>query len=140
MEAPLPTLGDVARPFWEAARQGHLVAQRCRQWGHTFLPPRRWCPSCWATALERVPCSGRGRVYSFTVVHQAPSDFFQARAPYVLAIVELEEGPRLMATILGVDPHQVYIDMPVQVTFERRGDMSIPQFMPVGEVADAEAR
>jgi len=75
------------------------------------------------------------------VVHQAPSPFFQERAPYVLAIVELEEGPRLMANIVGVEPGRVHIDMAVQVTFERRGEVSIPQFTPAEEgVPDAEAR
>ncbi len=140
-EAPVPVQQGVAGPFWEAARQGRLVAQRCQGCGHIFLPPRRWCPRCWSSELEWTPCSGRGRVYSFTVVHQAPSPFFQERAPYVLAIVELEEGPRLMANIVGVEPGRVHIDMAVQVTFERRGEVSIPQFTPTEEgVPDAEAR
>lgn len=139
--APVPNQEGVAGPFWEAARQGRLVAQRCQGCGYIFLPPRRWCPRCWASQLEWIACSGRGRVYSFTVVHQAPSHFFQRRAPYVLAILELEEGPRLMANIVGVEPARVHIDMAVQVTFERRGEVSVPQFTPIDKGdEDAEAR
>lgn len=126
---PVPRLTEVSRPYWEAARQGVLRVKRClacRGWVHY---PRRWCPQCWSTSLEPVDASGSGRVVSFTIVHQAPEESFAADLPYVLAIIQLAEGPTMLANIIGADAHAVAIDDPVRVRFEDRGSgVMVPQF------------
>ncbi len=90
--------------------------------------PRPWCPHCWSTDLEWREPSGRGQVVTYTVVHQPPSPEFET--PYVLAVVRLQEGPQMMTNIVDVTPEEVHVDLEVVVTFERRGEMSLPQFRP----------
>jgi len=121
---PVPAPTAVTKPYWDAAREGRLLLQRCTSCGAVTHYPRPLCPSCWSSALEWVDASGRGRVHSATVVHHPPSPAFPV--PYVLAIVELEEGPRMMANVLGGAP--VGIGAAVRLTFERRGDFALPQF------------
>jgi hypothetical protein len=89
------------------------------------------CPSCGAADHEWVEVSGRGTVFSFVVMHRVYHPAFAGKVPYVVAVIELEEGPRLLSNVVGISPHEVRCDMPVRVTFEeRRGDKTIPQFVP----------
>jgi uncharacterized protein len=128
---PVPSPSAITAPYWDAARDGRLLLRRCTECGVVAHPPRPLCPACWAAAFEWVESSGRGRVVSATTVHHPPSPAFAT--PYVLAIVRLEEGPRMMTNIVTDDPSRVRIDMPVRVTFEERGDFRIPQFVPVDD-------
>ncbi len=128
---PLPGINEVTAPYWEAAAAGRFVLPRCLACGRFHHHPRRWCPYCWSTDLEWAEPSGRGRVVTFSVVHQAPSEAFEV--PYVLAVVALEEGPTMMANVVDVDPADVVCEMPVEVTFEQRGEMALPQFRPRGD-------
>ncbi len=94
--------------------------------------PRAWCPRCWKTDLEWVESRGRGRVVTFTVVHQAPFESYAAEVPYVLAVVRLEEGPQMMTNVVGISPAQVRIDLAVEVVFEEReGGFRVPLFRPI---------
>jgi len=129
---PLPTPNAVTEPYWRAAAQGRFLLPRCRACRAFHHHPRRWCPHCWSHDLEWAEPSGRGTVVTYTIVHQPPSPGFDV--PYVLAVVRLEEGPQMMCNVVDVDPGEVRCDMPVTVTFERRGDMALPQFRPA-EVA-----
>jgi len=130
-ERPLPRPSPWSQPYWESARQGRLSAPRCRACGHLFLPPRPLCPRCRGEAFDWVPLSGRGRVYSFTVVRQPAHPAFAERVPYVFAVVELEEGPWLVANILDCPPEAVQVGMPVEVTFEEPAPgVALPQFRP----------
>jgi uncharacterized OB-fold protein len=115
---PLPRPTAVSREFWAAARRHELRVQRCRACGQHIFYPRVFCPACLSDGLEWVNVSGRGRVYSFTVVRRAMHPAFRPDVPYVLAIVELEEGPRLTTNIVGCDPLDVRVDMPVEVVFD----------------------
>jgi len=91
--------------------------------------PRHLCPECWSDQLEWVESKGMGTVHSFTVIHRAPISAFAARTPYVVALIELDEGPRMMANVIGDDALSVRIGDRVGVTFEDRGDGAmIPQF------------
>ncbi len=117
-QKPLPRPTIVSRPFWEAARQHRLVVQQCRQCGNLQHYPRPFCVRCLATDLDWRECSGRGTVYAFTVVRQAASAAFAPDVPYVLATVELEEGPRLATNIVGCPPEAVRVGMPVQAVFD----------------------
>lgn len=127
---PLPRVTEVTRPYWDAARQERLLLQRCTACATYIHYPRPWCPSCWSADLEWLDSPGRGRVHTFSVVHQPPFDAFRD-VPYVLAVIKLEEGPQIMANVVNIDPAEVHVDLPVRVCFEEReGGFRIPQFEP----------
>lgn len=127
---PLPKPTEVSRPFWEAARRHELMLQRCAQCEAFFYYPRPFCPACGGSRLEWRKVCGRGRVHSFTVVRRAASRAF-ADAAYVVAIVELEEGPRLTTNIVSA-PEQVRVEQPVQVYFDDvTPDCTLVKFKPV---------
>jgi uncharacterized OB-fold protein len=131
MPVPVPT--PESRPFWAAARERRLVIPKCRSCGATWFPPTLACPSCGAADREWIEVSGRGTVFSFVVMHRVYHPAFAGKVPYVVAVIELEEGPRLLSNLVGISPGEVRCDMPVRVTFdERRGDVTIPQFVPAG--------
>ncbi|MCY3640122.1 MAG: Zn-ribbon domain-containing OB-fold protein, partial [Gammaproteobacteria bacterium] len=119
------------QPFWDACAQGRLLLQRCGDCGHLQLYPRLLCAACGSRTLGWVEASGRGTVKTFTIIRRAVSAAFEPDAPYVVALVELEEGPTLMSNIIGRDPASVAIGQPVRVTFEARGEgIAVPQFEP----------
>ena len=89
------------------------------------------CGNCLSKNNVWIRASGKGTIYSFSVVHQTPGPAFRLDVPFTLAFVELEEGVRIMTNIIDVDPRSVYIGMPVQVTWDRRDDVAIPMFKPV---------
>ncbi|MBI1735877.1 MAG: Zn-ribbon domain-containing OB-fold protein [Candidatus Rokubacteria bacterium] len=130
-ELPTPVVTPETAPYWEGARAGKLLLQRCLACRALRFYPRRACPSCWSERVEWVEASGRGRVHSFTVIHRPPAPAFASRLPYVVALVDLEEGPRMMANVVGDGALEVAIDDPVTVTFEPRGDIALPQFQRV---------
>ncbi len=113
---PLPKPSPTSAPFWEAAKRHELKLQRCGACHAFIYYPRPRCPNCMSDQLIWEKCSGRGKLYSYTVVRRASSRSF-ADAPYVLAIVELDEGPR-MTTNITAAPEQLRVDMPVQVFFD----------------------
>jgi len=126
---PQPT--PETAPFWEGCARGELRVQRCRACARHYFPPRPFCPRCHSGDVEWVRASGRGTLHTYVINHR-PARGFEADGPYAIAIVELDEGPRLMSNIVGVasTPENLRLDMPVVVTFEARGDLMIPQFRP----------
>lgn len=129
---PLPLIRPETAPFWEAARAGRLVFQECRACGTRQLFPRTVCRHCLATELRWAESAGRGTVLSHTTIHQAAHPAFAADVPYVYAIVELDEGPRLPTNIVGVPPEAVRIGMPVRVVFTPvTAAISLPHFTPL---------
>lgn len=130
---PGPTPTPVSRRFWEAAAAGRLELQRCEDCGLTIHYPRVICPRCWSQRIEWAPVSGRGTVKTFTVVHRAGHPAWQPDAPYVTALVELEEGPTMLSNIVDVDPPAVRVGMPVRVVFRSTGTVTLPQFAPVSD-------
>jgi len=126
---PLPATDVLTAPYWEAAASGRLLIQRCAACQRFQFYPRAHCSACGAGDPTWEEASGRGVVHTFTVIHRNGSPGFAEEVPYVFAIVELEEGPRMTANVIGVDPDDVRVDMPVQVTFIRVSDgIGIPQF------------
>lgn len=123
---PVPDYSEVTEPYWRAAAEGRFTLPRCNACERVQYPPRRWCPHCWSNDLSWTEVSGRAHVLTFTVVHQPPSEGFDT--PYVLAVVQLEEGPQMMCNIVDIAPGDVTIGMAVTVTFEPRGDIALPQF------------
>lgn len=116
------------KAWFEAAAQGAVALTRCRACGAHSVA-RVVCPSCWSQDVETVHACGRGRVYSFTVLHRAGRPGFEDEVPYVVALVDLEEGPRVMTAITDVDPAEVRIGMPVRAAFRPYpGDLTVPVF------------
>ena len=133
---PQPT--PETQPFWDGCARGELMLQRCRHCGEPYFYPRPICPACGSTDVEWFPASGRATLYSYVINHR-PAPGFEADGPYAIAVVELAEGPRMMTNIVGVPntPEELILDMELQVTFEQRGDISLPVFAPAGKVAAA---
>ena len=131
---PLPVPTPETRPFWEAARRHELQIQACRACGTYLFFPRALCPRCFATDLEWRRVSGRGTLHTFTIVERGQRGFPLA-TPYVLAVVELAEGPRMMTNLVGIepDPAKVRIGMPVEVVFDDvTPEVTLPRFRPAG--------
>jgi uncharacterized protein len=132
---PSPTLET--EPFWAAARDDRLLLPRCDDCDTVVWYPRRFCPQCHSRSVSWFEATGRGTVYSYTVVRQAPGDWKEA-VPYVIAYVELDEGPRLLTNVVGCDPdaveagRPVEIGQPVAVVFERSpSGAGVPRFRPL---------
>jgi uncharacterized protein len=134
----LPVPDQETKPFWDAAAEGRLTYQHCNACGHDYHYPRARCPRCWSDQVEWRDASGRGTVYTFSVVRENPMPPFRDRVPYPVAIVELVEGPRMMAGLVGVAPEQIHVGMTVEVVFESEGagetgegGIAVPRFRPV---------
>lgn len=126
---PAPEPNADSLPYWNAAREGRLLIRRCTTCGETHFMPRYLCPYCWSDRLEWMDSKGAGTVHSFSIVHRAPTPTFAAVAPYVIALVDLDEGPRMFANVVGDDGRHVAIGDRVRVVFEDRGDgAKVPQF------------
>ncbi|AYG03142.1 Zn-ribbon domain-containing OB-fold protein [Gryllotalpicola protaetiae] len=120
LPAPTPDISPEAAPFWEGTARGELRLQRCGQCGTVVWYPRGLCPSCSSSGLEWFTATGSGRIYSFSVNRRGDGAFREA-SPFVLAYVELDEGPRVLTNIVGVDPDAVEIDLPVRAVFADTG-------------------
>ena len=129
---PVPIVNPWTKPFWDAAREEKLIVQRCQDCDMHIFYPRIACPHCFSDKVEWVQASGKGTVYSYTVVtNNAPSAFIQDM-PFVIAIVKLEEGVQMLSNIVECDPEDVSCYMPVEVIFEKLNqDFTLPKFRPV---------
>jgi len=126
---PLPQPTPLSAPHWEGCRRGELRAQRCRACGTWVFIPQPACRACLSEDLEWAVSSGRGTVYSFSVVHRPPQPAFEA--PYVVAIVELDEGWSMLTNLVDCAPDAVAIDMPVEVVFRPMSEeITLPCFRP----------
>jgi uncharacterized OB-fold protein len=126
-DLPAPMLGEKNTPFVSNAGAGILVLPRCTNCGHLMAPPVANCTRCLSEAIEWVPSEGRGVVYSFVRYHRAWSEAFAAVLPYNVAIVQLNEGPRLISNVIE-DDRPLEVGEPVVVGFQARGNDSIPVF------------
>jgi hypothetical protein len=126
---PLPRPTPVSRPHWDGCREGVLRVQRCRDCGEHVFIPEPLCTACQGQNLEWVDSTGRGSVYSFTVVHRPQRPEF--RVPYTVAIVELEEGWHMLTNLVEIAPEDVRIGLPVEVLFEKLSEqITLPYFRP----------
>jgi uncharacterized OB-fold protein len=127
---PLPHPSPTSRAFWEAARRHELTLQQCAECGKFIYYPRPLCPRCFSDRLEWKKCSGRGMVHSYTVARYSPAPAF-TEIPFVLAIVELEEGPRITTNIVA-PPDEVRIGMAVSAIFDDvTPECTLVKFKPV---------
>jgi uncharacterized OB-fold protein len=131
IEHPKPVADWETRGYWEGAGRHELVLQRCRRCGTVQHRPRALCVTCMGGEIEHFVASGRGSVWTFTVTEQNQVPPFRDATPYVLAYVELEEGPRLLTNVVGCPPDDVRIGMPVVAEFRADADgLAVPVFRP----------
>jgi uncharacterized OB-fold protein len=129
-ERPLPAITPETRHFWEGAKSGELRLQKCAACSHVYFPPRPFCPKCASRDVSVVRASGKATLYSYVIHHRAVPGF---TPPYSIAVVELEEGPRMMTNIVGIEqtPQALQLDMPLKVSFAKQtDDITLPLFAP----------
>jgi uncharacterized protein len=132
--APIrPTINDVNRPFWDGCGRGQLLLQRCSHCARLRYPAAVVCPNCLAPEARWQPMSGRGQVFSFVIFHRAYHPAWEGKVPYTVALIELDEGPVMLSNVVGVDPAELAVGLPVAVAFETVDDsLAIPVFAPAG--------
>jgi uncharacterized OB-fold protein len=132
-EHPIPVPPEIWENigFWEGIKEHRLVFQRCRQCGTWVHPPRPACPKCRSFEKEWAPSSGRGAIYSWVTYLESPHPGF--KAPYSVVLVEMEEGVRLISTMVDLAPGEISIGMPVEVVFDDVAEgLILPKFRKAG--------
>jgi len=126
---PVPVATPETAHYWDGTARGELLLQRCHACTTTYFPPQAFCPACSSDDVDIVRAAGTGTLHSYVITHLAAPGF---EAPYVLAVVELDEGPRLLTNLVDVepDPDTLVLDTPVEVGFEAVGDVRLPVFRP----------
>lgn len=126
---PIPIPTPETREFWEAANRGELLFQRCGGCGEVQFYPRPFCAKCLSEQLTWERSAGGGTIHTFTVVHRPPSAAFKADVPYIIAMVDLDEGFRMMMNVRNCAPEDPAIGARVRIIFEPAGDsgQSLPQ-------------
>jgi uncharacterized OB-fold protein len=130
MRADVPVVDAHTRAFWDAARERRLLIKACTECGRPHYYPRPFCPFCWSDRVEWVEAGGRATLYTYSVVHVNDLPPWQDRVPYVAAVVELAEGPRMMTNLVGCDPDRVVVGMELRVDFRADGEFTVPVFRP----------
>ncbi len=129
---PLPAITEENKPFWDYTKQHELRVQKCLGCGKLFYPPSGMCPHCYHMESEWVKLSGRGKVYSYVIVRRSNNPAFANDVPYVVSIIETDEGIRYYSNVIDCKPEDVSIDMPVEVVFEDvTEEITLPKFRPV---------
>ena len=129
---PLPEPTPETQHFWDGCRDGKLLLQRCCESGKAYYPPRPFSPYTGSRDVEVFEASGKARLFSYVINHR-PARGFEDIAPYAIAVVELEEGPRMMTNIVDCEqtPEALQLDMPLEVVFEKVTDaITLPKFRP----------
>jgi uncharacterized OB-fold protein len=127
----LPVATPLTQPYWDGARQHELLYQKCKICGANWHPPMPICPACHSSDFDWLAASGGGFVYTYTVVHHPTHPAFTDRVPYVVAVVELDEGPRVVTNIQNCQPTAVSAGMRVRIVFEDLAEgVTLPQAEP----------
>jgi hypothetical protein len=128
----VPVANFDTQPFWDGCARGELLLQRCSSCQAFRHPPSPICPDCLSDQHNWVRASGRGTVYTFVVVRETRARGWDKMVPYVVAVIALDEGPRMLSNLTHVAPEAVTIEMPVEVTFEELdGTTKLPLFQPI---------
>ena len=131
---PIPVPTPETQFFWDKCKEHELWLQRCQDCKHIFFYPRMHCPQCLSDEVPGFRASGKGTLWTYMINHRAVPGF-EDDAPYAIAVVQLEEGPRMMSNIVGIEntPENLVLDMPLEVVFEdATEEISIPKFKPAG--------
>jgi uncharacterized OB-fold protein len=127
----VPSTNPDSKPFWDGCGRNELLLQRCSACGTLRHPPSPVCANCLSDQAEWIRASGRGTVYTFTVVRQVLARGWDEKIPYIVAVIELDEGVKVLTNLTNVVPEAVTIGMPVEVTFEELdGTTKLPLFQP----------
>ena len=130
-QLPQPIVNADSAPYWAGARAGKLLIRKCKDCGTLHFMPRYLCPACWSNNLEWVQAAGRGTVHSFTEIRRASDPAFADKVPYVVALIDLEEGTRIVSNLCEIEADDVTIGLPVEA-FIRKFDngVALPLFRP----------
>src|SRR5262249_27154084 len=132
---PIPTIDDRTRPYWDGLAQGELRVQHCTACDRTWLPARDACPFCLSATTEWRRAMGRGRIVSWVVYHTAYHDALKDRVPYNVALVELDEGPRLLTNIVDVGgAKSLFVGARVELSIEMEGTVALARFRMIEAV------
>ena len=137
-QRPKPDTRNAGSAYWKAAARGELLVPTCRACDKPFWHPRPHCPTCGSEDVHWKAASGNGTVYTYTIVRRSSDAYFRQRVPYVVAMIELDEGVRLMGNIVGCAPETVAVGLPVEVFFAPVAeDVALPFWRPadVGSIA-----
>ena len=132
-QGPLPVKQPESDFYWEKAQAHELWVRKCNDCDKAYFYPRDFCPTCGSRNVEWIQASGRGTLHTFAIVHRAPVPAFRDRVPFVVALVDLDEGARMPTNLIGVepDPSHIQVGMPVEVAFEDLTDeITLPMFRP----------
>jgi hypothetical protein len=127
---PKPVIDQDSQPYWDGAREHKLLVQLCAGCGQHVFYPRALCPHCHGDELTWTQASGQGTVYSLTVVRRPAGPAFADDVPYVIGLIDLEEGVRLLSRLHVSDPADAHIGMRVRVAFDDHDDITLPVFVP----------
>jgi uncharacterized OB-fold protein len=130
---PLPKATPETKPYWEGLRQKKLMLPRCTACTKAHFYPRPFCPHCGGRKIEWFQASGKGKLFTFVINHRPPPSM--GKEPYVIAVIELDEGPRLMSNLVGVapDPEKIRCDSPVEIEYVAvTPEVTLPKFRLAG--------
>ncbi|XKH61875.1 Zn-ribbon domain-containing OB-fold protein (plasmid) [Halomonas sediminis] len=127
---PAPSPSPSSQHFWSEAREHRLVLQVCLHCGETVFYPRQRCPACWRDALTWREASGKGTVVTYTIIHKPSHPAFSAEAPYVVALIDLDEGARMLSNVIHCPVEEVQVGQRVVVSWEEQGQYTLPKFRP----------
>ena len=128
-----PPVTDTSQPFWDATKDKRFLVQWCVDCRQPVFYPREVCPSCMGSDLEWRESTGRGVLYAVTVEYKPQNPAMAERAPYAVALVDLDDGIRMLSNVVGCPPEEITVGMPVQVTWEELSDgRHLPLFEPLG--------
>jgi uncharacterized OB-fold protein len=129
---PLPKPTPETQPFWDGARDGRLLIMHCNACARDYFYPRPYCPFCFSQDTSWKQASGKAKLHTYMIIHRAAPGF-EGEAPYVVGVVQLDEGPRMMTNIVGIEPNpaNLTVDMPLEVSFDKANDeITLPKFRP----------
>jgi uncharacterized OB-fold protein len=130
---PLPAISSLNEPYWTGLKHRDLKLQRCNDCNKLWYPPGSFCPECWSRNFIWQKLSGRGKVNSWVVFHQAYFSSVKDEIPYNVAEVELDEGPRLLTNLVGIDNADIQIGLPVEIVFDDvTEEVTLAKFRPAG--------
>jgi uncharacterized OB-fold protein len=129
---PLPTVTAETKSYWDGCKAHELRIPKCQQCGALFFPPQGFCPHCLSDKIGYQKASGKGQVYSMSIVHQNRMPGFKDEVPYIIAYITLDEGVQMFSNVIGTkDPYQVKVGMAVEVLFDDvTPEITLPKFRP----------
>jgi hypothetical protein len=129
---PIPVPSTESQPYWDGLREHKLLMPRCDSCDCYWFPPSLHCPRCGSAKWTWTPTSGRGRIFSYVVYHRVYHPGFADEVPYAVAVIELDEGPRMISNVVGIPPDKLVCDMKVEVVYHPiTPGITLPRFKPI---------